>query len=99
MILDINGRLDFRLSTPKLNKFLAEANAKQPPVAVKTRRPKVNYATQTGFTPPVFTLFCTHPKLMHWSYTRFLENRLREQYDLNGVPITIEYKSKYKDAK
>lgn len=98
-ILDIHERLDFRLSTPKINKFLTEANAKQPPVAVKTRRPKVNYATQTGFAPPVFTLFCTHPKLMHWSYTRFLENQLRDQYDLNGVPITIEYKSKYKDAK
>ncbi|MBI2797837.1 ribosome biogenesis GTPase Der [Candidatus Saccharibacteria bacterium] len=99
MILDIHKRLDFKLTTSTLNKFLAEANAKQPPVAVKTRRPKVNYITQTGTRPPIFTIFATHPKLMHWSYTRFLENRLRSGYDLNGVPITIEYKSKYKEAK
>jgi predicted GTPase len=35
---------------------------------------------------------------MHWSYTRFIENQMREQFDLNGVPITIEYKSKYKEG-
>lgn len=97
LIVDVYKRMDFTISTAKLNKFLAEANAKQPPVAIKTRRPKVNYITQTSSAPPKFTIFCTHPTLMHWSYTRYLENQLREQFDLSGVPITIEYRSKYKE--
>lgn len=97
-VVDVYKRLDFSLTTPKLNRFIEDANAINPPSAVKTRRPKVNYGTQTGTRPPRFTLFCTHPKQMHWSYTRFLQNRMREQYELAGVPIIIEYKSKYKDG-
>ncbi|MBA3679136.1 ribosome biogenesis GTPase Der [Candidatus Saccharibacteria bacterium] len=99
LIKDVNSRLDFSLSTPKLNRFLEDANAKNPPAAVKTKKPKVNYITQTGQHPPKFTIFATHPEYMHWSYTRFLENQLRDQFDLNGVPITIEYQSKYKEGK
>jgi GTP-binding protein len=97
-VVEVYKRLDFTLSTPKLNRFIEDANAINPPSAVKTRRPKVNYGTQTGTRPPKFTLFCTHPKQMHWSYTRFLQNQLRKQYDLEGVPVVIEYKSKYKDG-
>ncbi len=95
LILEVYNRLDFSLSTSKLNRFIEDANAINPPSAVKTRRPKVNYATQTGTRPPKFTIFCTHPRQMHWSYTRFLQNRLRENYELSGVPIIIEYRSKY----
>lgn len=98
VVCEVYDRLDFTLSTSKLNRFIEEANGINPPSAIKTRRPKVNYATQTGTRPPKFTIFCTHPKLMHWSYTRFLQNRLRDQYELNGVPVIIEYRSKYKDV-
>lgn len=97
-IVAVNKRIDFTLTTAKLNRFIEDANAINPPSAVKTKRPKVNYGTQTGNRPPKFTLFCTHPKQMHWSYTRFLQNRLRDQYELEGVPVIIEYKSKYKDG-
>ncbi len=98
LIMGVKSRMAFSLSTPKLNRFLEDANAKNPPSAIKTKKPKVNYITQTGSEPPVFTIFATHPEYMHWSYTRFLENQLREQYDLSGVPVTIEYKSKYKEG-
>lgn len=98
IITEVYDRLDFQLSTAKLNRFLEDANAVNPPSAIKTKKPKVNYITQTHIHPPVFTIFATHPEYMHWSYTRFLENRLREQFDLNGVPVTIEYKSKYKSG-
>jgi GTP-binding protein len=97
-IVEVYKRLDFTLSTPRLNRFIEDANAINPPSAVKTSRPKVNYGTQTGTRPPKFTLFCTHPRQMHWSYTRFLQNQMRKQYELEGVPIVIEYKSKYKDG-
>ena len=98
VIKKVNARLDFTIATPKLNRFLEDANGKNPPSAVKTKKPKVNYITQTGTHPPKFTIFATHPEYMHWSYTRFIENQMREQFDLNGVPITIEYKSKYKEG-
>ncbi len=97
VIIDVYKRLDFSLTTSALNRFIEDANAINPPSAVKTRRPKVNYATQTGTRPPKFTIFCTHPNQMHWSYTRFLQNRLRENYELSGVPIIIEYLSKYSE--
>ncbi len=97
VIVDVYARQDFSLTTAKLNRFIEDANAVNPPSAVKTRRPKVNYATQTGTRPPKFTIFCTHPEYMHWSYTRFLQNRLRQEYELSGVPIIIEYRSKYSE--
>lgn len=98
IIIDVNKRLDFSLSTPKLNRFLEDANAKNPPAAIKTKKPKVNYITQTGTRPLELTIFATHPEYMHWSYTRYLENQLREQHDLTGVPVAIKYKSKYKEG-
>ncbi len=98
IIKEVNARLDFTIATPKLNRFLEDANAKNPPAAIKTKKPKVNYITQTGTHPPKFTIFATHPEYMHWSYTRFLENQMRSEFELNGVPITIEYKSKYKEG-
>lgn len=98
LIKDVDSRLGFTLATPKLNRFLEDANAKNPPSAIKTKKPKVNYITQTSTHPPEFTLFATHPEYMHWSYTRFLENQLRSQYELSGVPISIKYKSKYKEG-
>lgn len=94
-ILEINSRLDFKLSTSVLNNFLIEANSKNPPSAIKTKRPKTNYITQTAIRPPEFTIFATHPEYMHWSYTRYLENQLRQKYNLTGIPVTIVYKSKY----
>lgn len=98
IIEDIYSRLDLQIKTPELNRFLEDANSINPPSAVKTKHPKVNYITQTGNMPPKFTIFTTHPEYIHWSYTRFLENQLREKYQLNGVPVTIEYKSKYKEG-
>lgn len=98
LIVDIYKRLDLQIKTPALNRFLEDANSINPPSAVKTKHPKVNYITQTDNMPPKFTIFTTHPEHMHWSYTRFLENQLRDKYELNGVPVTIEYKSKYKEG-
>lgn len=98
LIFDVYNRLSLNIKTAELNRFLEEANSLNPPSAVKTKHPKVNYITQTGDIPPKFTIFATHPEYMHWSYTRFLENQLRDRYELNGVPVTIEYKSKYKEG-
>jgi GTP-binding protein len=56
----------------------------------RNRRPKIRFWTQTGIKPPTFTLFVNDPTLFHFSYKRYLVNRLRETYDFEGTPIKIQ---------
>ena len=59
------------------------------------KRPvKFFYATQTGVGPPTFTLFCTEPEAVQPAYRRFLENRLRERYHLEGVPVRLRLRAR-----
>ena len=58
------------------------------------RRLKLNYATQTGHQPPTFTFFCNAPDLVDDNYQRYLENRLRETFDLVGTPIRLKFRRK-----
>ncbi len=78
-----------RVPTHELAEFIGElAGRSAPPRGVKIR-----YATQTGTTPPRFTLFATRPKDVPESYLRYVENALRERYDLWGVSVRIRVKS------
>ena len=56
----------------------------------RNRRPKVRFMTQTGVQPPTFTLFVNDPTLFHFSYRRYIVNRLREAYDFEGTPIRLQ---------
>jgi GTP-binding protein len=59
------------------------------------KRPlKFFYATQTGTTPPTFVLFCTEPKAVAASYRRFLENQLRQRFDLAGTPVRLQLRAR-----
>ena len=62
------------------------------------KRLKVHYATQTGINPPVFTFFCNHPDLVDDNYRRFMENRLRETFDLVGTPVRMKFRRKDEGA-
>ena len=63
------------------------------------KRPiKFFYATQTGVRPPTFTLFCTEPESVQPAYRRFLENRLRERYGLEGVPVRLRLRARARKA-
>jgi GTP-binding protein len=63
------------------------------------RRPlKFFYATQTGVRPPTFVLFCTEPTAVQTSYRRFLENRLREAFDLEGTPVRLRLRARDEPA-
>lgn len=97
IILEVNARLQNKFATTKLNNILKTAVLKQPPVTTKGFHAKLNYITQTGNNPIEFTIFGTHPELIHFSYMRYLENQIRENFDLVGVPIRLVFKSKYKD--
>ena len=69
----------------------------QPP-AVKGRRPRFYYATQAAIEPPTFVLFAADAKSVHFSYQRFLENRVRDAFDFEGTPIRILYRGKRDDG-
>lgn len=83
--------------TAPLNRLLERLVMKQPPAGLKGKQPKINYATQTGTNPPVLTFFSTYPDLIHFSYRRYLENNLREEWDFSGTPIQLEFKHKHGD--
>lgn len=82
-----------RVPTAELNRWLREAvEAHEPAMAQRgpRKRPlKFFYATQVGQRPPTFVLFCTEPEAVKESYRRYLENRLRERFDLEGTPVRL----------
>ena len=60
----------------------------------KGKRLKINFVSQTGIKPPKFTFFVNDKKLIHFSYYRYLENKLRENFQLEGTPIILQFKNK-----
>jgi GTP-binding protein len=78
-----------RVSTGALNRVLADATYRQPPPPVRNRRPKFYYATQVSIEPPTFVLFASAAEHVHFSYRRYLENRLRDAFGFGGTPIRI----------
>jgi GTPase len=78
-----------RLPTHALNQWLLKAVDAHPPPAVSGRRIKLRYMTQVNARPPTFVLFCSRPKGLPESYSRYLVNSLRESFDLPGVPIRL----------
>ncbi len=78
---------NMRVRTGVLNEILAESVALQQPPSDKGRRLKIFYITQTGVKPPTFVLFVNDKKLMHFSYLRYLENRIREAFGFLGTPL------------
>ncbi|UJP65549.1 ribosome biogenesis GTPase Der [Mongoliitalea daihaiensis] len=83
-----------RITTSKLNDLLLPEIEKYPPPALKGKYIKIKYITQLPTKNPVFAFFCNLPQYIKDPYTRFLENRLRENFDFEGVPIKITYKKK-----
>lgn len=78
-----------RISTAELNRWLAAVAAAHPPPAVRGRRINLKYMTQAKTRPPTFAVFCSKPEQVPASYLRYLENQLREDFKLPGVPIRI----------
>jgi len=82
-----------RIPTPVFNRWLAAATDSHPPPAQDGRRTKLRYGAQTASRPPRFVLFANHPKAVTDSYLRYLENELRRDFDLPGVPIRFRVKT------
>lgn len=76
-----------RITTGMLNDLIADATARVQPPTDKGRRLKILYGVQSDVTPPQFVLFVNDVRLMHFSYERYIENRLRSAFDFSGTPI------------
>lgn len=82
------------LSTAKLNKFLKDIIRQQSPPATRGKVITLKYMTQVNVGPHLFVIFTNYPNLVPTSYKRFIENKLRENFDLSGVPIRISFRQK-----
>ena len=78
-----------RIQTGVLNEILAEAVAMQQPPSDRGRRLKIFYMPQVAVTPPTFVIFVNDKELMHFSYTRYLENKIRDAFDFGGTPLKL----------
>jgi len=85
-----------RISTAELNNLVRDAYAQNPPPSDKGRRLKIYFATQPHVSPPGFVLFVNDRNLVHFSYHRYLENRLRDTYDFEGTPVRIYFRNRPK---
>ena len=76
-----------RVATGVLNEIMAEAVAMQQPPTDKGKRLRLYYITQVSVKPPTFVIFVNHRELMHFSYTRYMENQIRETFGFRGTPL------------
>ncbi len=83
-----------RISTSVLNQVVEDAIAINPPPTEKGQRLKIMYATQVKIKPPTFVIFVNEPEIMHFSYQRYLENKLRESFGFEGTPLQMIIRGK-----
>ena len=94
MIKFVSEQQHMRISTSVLNQLLSDAQSVNPVPSRSGRVPKIYYMTQASVKPPTFILFVNEPELIHFSYVRFLENRLRESFGFEGTPIRLILRGK-----
>jgi GTP-binding protein len=92
--IDIWGERRKRVSTGELNRVLSAATDRTPPPPVRGHRPKLFYATQAAVAPPTFVFFASDASSVHFSYRRYLENRLRETFGFDGTPIRLVFRDR-----
>jgi GTPase len=86
-----------RVSTAELNRLIGEVTARHAPPTKGTRKLRFRFATQAETSPPTFVFFVNHEDMVHFSYQRYIENNLREQYSFTGTPIRLRFRSGERD--
>ena len=94
LAIDIWAERRKRVPTGELNRILSAATERTPPPVVRGRRPKLFYATQAGIAPPTFVFFASDAAAVHFSYRRYLENRVRETFGFDGTPIRLVFRDR-----
>ena len=90
----IHERIVSKVSTPLLNEIIQKIVKDTPPPAVKGKNLKIKYAAQPRHSPPIFAFYTNHPELYPTAYKRYLENQLREHFDLKGVSFIMSFRKK-----
>lgn len=93
-ILQVHHNLTFKSTTNELNNFILPIIENFPPPATKGKFVKIKYVTQLRTKRVAFVCFCNLPQYVPESYARFLENKLREHYQLSGVPVSVFFRKK-----
>ena len=83
-----------RISTGELNRLVQETVARHAPPSKRGKRLKFYYATQAGVDPPTFVFFVNDPRMVHFSYRRFLENSIRDHYRFLGTPLRLRFRAR-----
>lgn len=96
-ILRVCENVKRQISTSVLNDAIMDAYALNLPPSYKGKRLKIYFSSQTGTKPPKFTFRVNNKGLVHFSYERYLENKLRENFELEGTPIVLQFKNKTDD--
>jgi GTPase len=94
LAVDVWAERRRRVPTGELNRLLAIASERQQPPIVKGKRPKLFYATQASVAPPTFVFFAREAGSVHFSYQRYLENRLRDEFGFLGTPIRLVFRER-----
>jgi GTP-binding protein len=98
LVTRVASNLDRRIPTPKLNALVRDAVLRHPPPSAGGQPLRIYYASQPGVHPPLFVFHCNDAELVQRSYVRYLENVLRANYDFEGVPLTLEFRERKREA-
>ena len=93
LALQINDARHFKMKTSDLNRVLVNAVVAHAPAGLKNTRPKPKYIVQTDVCPPWFVVHGHDLELLHWSWKRFLERKIREEYPFIGTPIEFSFRN------
>ena len=94
MVLENNS---MRIATGVLNEIMTEAVAMQQPPSDKGKRLRLYYITQVAVKPPTFVIFVNDKELMHFSYVRYLENRIRDAFGFKGTALKFIIRERKED--
>lgn len=94
MVESVEKAHDLQVPTPALNDLLQRLRETGHTVVEGKKRLKIQYGTQVATAPPMFTFFCNFPELVDDNFRRFIENRLRENFDLEGTPVRLRFRRK-----
>lgn len=96
-VIKVSENIKKEIKTSVLNDVILDAYQLNIPPSYKGKRLKIYFTSQTGIKPPKFTLRVNNKGLIHFSYERYLENKLRENFDLEGTPIILQFKNRSGD--
>ena len=94
MIIKAHDNACREIKTSALNDVIMDAYALNLPPTYKNKRMKIYFASQVGIKPPTFNIQVNSKGLLHFSYERYLENKIRENFDFEGTPIVLQFKNK-----